>query len=102
MLPAHGAVTSSAAERATELLAHHADRFEQILERVAAGDSTAWEIAWNLTWTRRGLPLSALNEVHTMTAVLEVLAHLDVLTLNGQADSTTTEGVDNFELGDRR
>jgi glyoxylase-like metal-dependent hydrolase (beta-lactamase superfamily II) len=102
MLPAHGAVTSSAAERATELLAHHADRFEQILERVAAGDSTAWEIAWNLTWTRRGLPLSALNEVHTMTAVLEVLAHLDVLTLNGRAESTTAQGVDNFELGDRR
>jgi hypothetical protein len=37
-----------------------------------------------------------------MTAVLEVLAHLDVLTLNGRAESTTTQGVDNFELGDRR
>lgn len=98
MLPAHGAVSASVAERAAELLAHHADRFDAIIERVAAGDSTAFEIAGNLTWTRHELRLPALNEVHAMTAVLEVLAHLDALTLQARVRSTTvTDGVDRFE-----
>jgi glyoxylase-like metal-dependent hydrolase (beta-lactamase superfamily II) len=99
MLPAHGPVCSSVAERAVELLAHHADRFERIIERVTEGDSTAFEIARGLTWTRRELPLAALNEVHAMTAVLEVLAHLDVLRLDGQVSGNTRAGIDHFEIG---
>jgi glyoxylase-like metal-dependent hydrolase (beta-lactamase superfamily II) len=99
MLPAHGPVCSSVAERAVELLAHHADRFERIVERVKAGDSTAFEIARGLTWTRRELPLAALNEVHAMTAILEVLAHLDVLRLKGQISGDTRAGIDHFEIG---
>jgi len=98
LLPAHGAVTDSVAERAAELLAHHAERFDAVVTRIAAGDSTALEIAGNLTWTRHDLQLSALNEVHAMTAVLEVLAHLDVLALQGRVRSRETCGVDHFEL----
>jgi hypothetical protein len=46
---------------------------------VRGGARTAYEVARQMRWTRRGLPISELGPVHEMTAVLEILAHLDML-----------------------
>ncbi len=79
MLPAHGAVTSSVHARARGLLAHHDARFARIAELRASGLTSAFEIASAMTWRSNDRPLTALNDVHQMIAVIEVLAHLDLL-----------------------
>jgi glyoxylase-like metal-dependent hydrolase (beta-lactamase superfamily II) len=96
MLPAHGPVTGSIHDRVAELLDHHDRRFAAITELVASGLSTAAEVAGAMTWTRHERPLTELNEVHRMTAIVEVLSHLDVLVQRGVVGRTTASGVDHF------
>ncbi|MFL6024134.1 MAG: MBL fold metallo-hydrolase [Marmoricola sp.] len=79
MLSAHGPVTASVHERVRELLTHHQERFATISTLQASGRTTAYEIAGAMTWTRHERALTDLNEVHQMTAIVEVLAHLDHL-----------------------
>jgi glyoxylase-like metal-dependent hydrolase (beta-lactamase superfamily II) len=84
MLPAHGNVTSSVHARVHELLAHHEQRLNLVRDLVASGDRTAWEVAGHMTWTRRQHELRELQSFHQMSAVLEVVAHLDVLAEQGR------------------
>ncbi|MFL6060605.1 MAG: MBL fold metallo-hydrolase [Marmoricola sp.] len=79
MLPAHGPVTASVHARAHALIAHHDARFAMITGLRDSGLTTAFEIAGAMPWRSNGRALSELNEVHQMIAVIEVLAHLDVL-----------------------
>jgi glyoxylase-like metal-dependent hydrolase (beta-lactamase superfamily II) len=79
MLPAHGAVTDEVGSRAEELLVHHEQRLKEVLGLVAAGAETAYDVARQMRWTRRERTLDSLGTVHGMTAVLEVVAHLELL-----------------------
>jgi glyoxylase-like metal-dependent hydrolase (beta-lactamase superfamily II) len=79
MLPAHGAATDDVGSRVEELLAHHEQRLKEILGLVAAGAETAHDVARQMRWTRREKRLSELGAVHGMAAVLEVMAHLELL-----------------------
>lgn len=98
LLPAHGPVTASAHERVDELLAHHAGRFEAIRDRLERGDSTAFEIASSLPWTRAARRLDDLETMHAAMAVLETKAHLDVLVELGEVDQWLDEDVEHHEL----
>jgi hypothetical protein len=79
MLPAHGAVTDEVGSRVEELLAHHEHRLNEIFELVAAGAETAYDVARQMRWTRREKEVGELGAVHGMAAVLEVMAHLELL-----------------------
>lgn len=79
MLPAHGAVTDEVVPRVQELLNHHEKRLKEILGHVAEGAQTAYGVARRMRWTRRERAVDELGAVHAMTAVLEVLAHLELL-----------------------
>jgi hypothetical protein len=79
MLPAHGAVTDEVGSRVEELLAHHEERLREILDLVAAGAQTAHDVARRMRWTRHEKILDELGAVHGMAAVLEVMAHLELL-----------------------
>jgi glyoxylase-like metal-dependent hydrolase (beta-lactamase superfamily II) len=79
MLPAHGAVVDDVGSRVEELLEHHRQRLDEVTELVRHGANTAYEVARQMRWTRRALHIDELGTVHGMTAVLEVLAHLDLL-----------------------
>jgi glyoxylase-like metal-dependent hydrolase (beta-lactamase superfamily II) len=79
MLPAHGAVADDVGSRVEELLAHHEQRLKEILGLVAAGAETAHDVARQMRWTRREHTIDELGKVHGMTAVLEVVAHLELL-----------------------
>ena len=83
LLPAHGAIGMRVHERVDALLAHHADRLEASLTAVREGRSTAAEVAGALRWTRRGHALADLDIFNEMLAVLETMAHLDVLVERG-------------------
>lgn len=96
MLPAHRAVDGFASDRARELIGHHDERLAAIVEHVAVGRSTAYEVAQAMTWTKRQRHLDALEPIHRMTAVLEVAAHLEVLRTAEVVDVVSSDGVDHF------
>jgi glyoxylase-like metal-dependent hydrolase (beta-lactamase superfamily II) len=83
MLPAHGALTPEVGTRVQQLLAHHEERLSEIHALVSAGAVTAYEVARLMRWTRYDRSIDELGTVHGMTAVLEVLAHLQVLENEG-------------------
>lgn len=79
MLPAHGETGRQTQGRAQELLDHHHERLARVADLVASGSSTAFQVAEEMRWTRRDRFLDELDTVNQMNAVLEVLAHLDLL-----------------------
>lgn len=79
MLPAHGAVAADVGTRVTELLEHHRERLDEITDLVRRGFRTAFQVAVQMRWTKKSLAVGELGVVHGMTAVLEVLTHLDLL-----------------------
>ena len=83
MLPAHGAVSDDVGSRVEELLVHHEQRLKEVLGLIAAGAETAYDVARQMPWTRRERSIHELGTVHGMTAVLEVLAHLELLVTQG-------------------
>lgn len=86
MAPAHGPVGGSVGIRSAELISHHETRLEEVATLVAAGHDTAFAVATAMRWTSRARTLDELDVVHAMTAVLEVDAHLEVLTERGVVD----------------
>jgi len=83
MLPAHGGTDRSTQGRAQELLEHHRDRLDRVAALVAAGSVSAHEVALQMRWTRRERLLGELDVMNQMTAVLEVLSHLELLVVQG-------------------
>jgi glyoxylase-like metal-dependent hydrolase (beta-lactamase superfamily II) len=96
MLPAHGAVTPSLKARVDELLDRHRDRLDLIRGLVAAGCSTAYEVSKRMSWTRHERTIDELGAVHGMTAILEVVAHLDLLAARGVLTREEFESVHHF------
>ncbi|WP_246161993.1 MBL fold metallo-hydrolase [Aeromicrobium ginsengisoli] len=91
LMPAHGYPADSVHDRVGELLAHHAERFEQA-ERVVRtlGSGTAADVADRLLWTRRERHFTELDPFNQMMAVCETLAHLDVMVEDGRLAATAT------------
>ncbi|MBI3214188.1 MAG: MBL fold metallo-hydrolase [Mycobacterium sp.] len=99
MLPAHGAVTASVKARAEELLDHHRERLDLARELVAAGNSTAYEVARRMRWTRHERTIDELGAVHGMTAILEMLAHLELLVSQQVLQRAEESGVNHYVAG---
>ncbi|OSY36855.1 glyoxylase-like metal-dependent hydrolase (beta-lactamase superfamily II) [Pseudonocardia autotrophica] len=79
LLPAHGPVGGRVHARVEELLAHHDVRLAQCRDAVVAGNPTAQDVARVLRWTRREHRFDDMDLFNRMLAVLETVAHLDVL-----------------------
>lgn len=95
-LPAHGNITASVHRRADELLAHHEARFDVVTDLLRAEPASPMQIAARMKWTRRGRPLDDLAPVHQMAAVLEIAAHLDVLSQRGRVHSQLVDDIEIF------
>jgi hypothetical protein len=98
MLPAHGAITPSVKTRAHELLDHHRNRLEQARELVGSGSSTAYDVAQQMLWTRHQRAVDELGPVHGMTAILEILAHLELLRTRGTLSCEKVDGVNHYTV----
>lgn len=96
MLPAHGAITPSVKARAEELLDHHRDRLERARELVEAGNTTAYEVAQHMLWTRHERTVDELGAVHGMTAILEMLAHLELLVTRGVLERVESAAINHY------
>ncbi|PTR24757.1 glyoxylase-like metal-dependent hydrolase (beta-lactamase superfamily II) [Rhodococcus sp. OK519] len=93
LLPAHGPTTPSASQRARELIEHHHTRLNVTLEAVTSHPATALETAHRLRWTRREHRFADLAEPLQGYAVLEAVAHLDVLVHRGALHRTEVDGI---------
>ncbi|URN03481.1 MBL fold metallo-hydrolase [Actinomadura madurae] len=98
LLPAHGPVTPSVHTRVDQLLEHHAERLEIAAAQVRAGRGTAFEVAAAMPWTRRRRSLDDLDAFSRMLAVLEIDAHLDVLTDQGVLEAHEADGVRGYAV----
>jgi len=84
LLPAHGPVTASVHARIDELIAHHGARLDETERAVAAGATTAYDVAKQLRWTRRLRTLDELDPFNQMLAISETGAHLQLLAAQGR------------------
>lgn len=93
LLPAHGPVSPSVHDRVDELLAHHAQRLDEMAAAVESGTGTAYETARSLLWTRRGRRFTDLDSMNQGLATTETSAHLDLLVEQGRLQRTEIDGV---------
>jgi glyoxylase-like metal-dependent hydrolase (beta-lactamase superfamily II) len=99
LLPAHGPVQDSTHRRVHKLLAHHEHRLGEIRAALARGESTAYEVARSITWTRRERQFADLNTIDQWLATGETATHLDLLVLRGQVTRRAAEdGTDRYEV----
>jgi glyoxylase-like metal-dependent hydrolase (beta-lactamase superfamily II) len=84
LLPAHGPVAPSAHRRIDELLAHHEERLADALAICDGVPLCAFDVARELTWTRRHRSFRALASFDQALAVSETEAHLRVLAARSQ------------------
>ncbi len=87
LLPAHGPVSPSVHKRVDELIDHHDQRLAAMVEQLADGSHTAYEIALAVKWTSRDRDLTDLDLINQTLAVGETEAHLDLLVARGQAEA---------------
>lgn len=93
ILPAHRGVSSSAHERIDQILAHHGDRLEELMEVLRKNGATSpYDIAsaltWNTTFTWDDMPT-----FQRYSAVGEVVAHLAFLLDEGLIEKRSEDGV---------
>jgi glyoxylase-like metal-dependent hydrolase (beta-lactamase superfamily II) len=96
LLPAHGPVTASVHDRIDELLAHHEQRLAATADCIEHGAHTAFEIAQQLTWTRRLRTFDELDVFNQCLAIFETMAHLRVLVERRLLTEATVDGIAYF------
>ncbi|TAN32826.1 MBL fold metallo-hydrolase [bacterium] len=92
VLPAHGRPFSDAPGRVEALVAHHQRRLDRIVEIVAGGEQSAWEVALELWGSRKQLYEKRL-------ALQEGLAHLQALAVEGRLTKTVNPDSVRWSLG---
>jgi glyoxylase-like metal-dependent hydrolase (beta-lactamase superfamily II) len=102
LLPAHGPVTESSHARVDALVAHHDERLTLCADAVSGGARTAWDVAGELPWTRRGRHRDDLGPFDGVLAAFETLAHLELLALQGRVGRTEVDGTAHFTAVDQR
>jgi glyoxylase-like metal-dependent hydrolase (beta-lactamase superfamily II) len=96
LLPAHGPVTESVHARIDELLRHHEERLTATAQAVDNGNTSAFEVAQAITWTRRQRHYAELDFFNQVLAIHETMAHLRVLVERGWLVDKTEDGVARF------
>lgn len=80
VLPAHEHRFVGLSGRLDALTAHHEARFEEVLEALRDGCTTAWEIAQRMHWSR---PWERIEGFMRRAALAEAAAHLRALLYRG-------------------
>ena len=88
VLPGHGEIFPNLSQRAEEILQHHEERVQEILQAVNQGPRTAYQIASKITWSTKGIPWENLDPLMQRMAIGETLAHLELLAGQKQLNKT--------------
>lgn len=96
LLPAHGPVRPSVHARVDELLDHHARRLDECVAIVGDDSLTAYQVAQRMTWTQRQRAFGDLDPFNQLLAVLETVAHLNVLVAQNRLRLQEVDGVNRY------
>ena len=91
-LPGHDQPFESPNRRIDEIIEHHIQRNLEILYVLQQGNRNTYQIARELTWGTQGR-YADLPQFHQRMAVFETLAHLEMLTAEGNLDLLPGKGV---------
>lgn len=80
VLPAHEHRFVGLDGRLSELVAHHEQRFAEVVEAIRDGTTTAWDIAARMRWSRQW---DRIEGFMRRAAVGEAMAHLRALEVRG-------------------
>ena len=94
VLPGHGPAFSGLKKRVEELLYHHEQRKSGILSVVQNDMKTAYQIAVEIPWMTdiKAEDFQSLNMWNRRLAVMETLAHLQLLVKEGKVKKTVKDG----------
>ena len=70
--------------RVKEILDHHKERENEIVEIIDSGKHTCYEIASKLRWGMQGLSWEQFPSLHKRFAITETIAHVEHLRWNGK------------------
>jgi len=85
--PAHGKIITNLPERVEQMINHHEERLNEMLVVCQQQPSNAYEIASEVTWSMKW---ETMPMFHRRFAILETLAHLELLRRRGQLVKTET------------
>ncbi len=93
VLPAHEDVFDNMESRIEEITRHHHERKEQILNLLGADPTTAYEIAMRLPWNVPGARWTGMSPLLQRFAVMETIAHLELMRMQAQVKRFTENGI---------
>lgn len=95
VLPAHEHIFSNLQTRVDQIVQHHQQRNLEILETVKFEPKTAYQIANEVTWMPElgGVKFRDLAPFDKRMAVLETLAHLEAMRVDGRVDKSPRDSI---------
>ncbi len=100
VLPAHENIYHDLHKRIAEITHHHRQRNLEILETLEEGPKNAYQVSSVITWIPEsgGISYEDLPPMHKRMAVLETLAHLKAMLIDGEVRSYTEDGTDYYMI----
>lgn len=95
IFPGHGPVFNSLKLRAAEILHHHEQRERAIIKAMSSGFRTAYRVATEILWKPEagGIAFKDLAPWDRRLAILETIAHLRLLMVEGKVGKIDQEGI---------
>jgi len=99
VLPGHESPFTELQLRIEEILLHHKRRNSEILQTIKAKPKTAYQIATEITWTSdvRGIGWQTLNPWDKRLAILETIAHLELMRADGKVNQLRKDGTTYYQ-----
>jgi len=98
VLPSHGVPFKDLHKRVHELENHHKERLATILQAIEIEPKTPYQIAQRIPWSKPGTHWEDLAPFHKYLAVMETLAHLQLLEDEGSITRGGDNGLVQFSL----
>ena len=95
VLPGHQNIFTNLSERAGQIISHHEQRSEELLQVLTSGKKTAHDILSNMQWVGINEVVvlgENLQSAQQMGALAETMAHLELLRLEGMVEQVSNSG----------
>ncbi|MEW6615410.1 MAG: MBL fold metallo-hydrolase [Thermodesulfobacteriota bacterium] len=84
--PAHGGIIEDPKKRVDEILAHHEERLEHVLDVMGNDYKTAYDISLKMKWIEDTVLGSKLPDSEKPLALVEAVIHLELLRKRGRVE----------------
>lgn len=100
ILPGHAQPFTSLSTTIEEVFQHHDFRNGEMLQALAAQPRTAYEVSTEMTWMldEGGTSFQSLTPMDKRMAIMEALAHLEAMRIDGRLDKYTRESTVYYHL----